>query len=64
MNPAEIPIATGNPLEADVLKKLGWEDNIAFENKVFGGTIPKEYIPRSNTAAVWPPKPAYWLTTR
>ena len=33
------------PLEADMLKKLGWEDNIAFENKVFGGTIPKEYIP-------------------
>ncbi|HZK82307.1 MAG TPA: elongation factor G, partial [Humisphaera sp.] len=37
--------AAGNPLDADVLKKLGWEDNIAFENKIFGGTIPKEYIP-------------------
>ena len=35
----------GKPLEAEVLKKLGWEDNIAFENKVFGGTIPKEFIP-------------------
>jgi elongation factor G len=22
-----------------------WEDNITFENKIFGGTIPKEYIP-------------------
>jgi elongation factor G len=28
-----------------VLKKLGWKDNFAFENKVFGGSIPKEYIP-------------------
>ena len=27
------------------LKKLGWEDNFAFENKIFGGTIPKEFIP-------------------
>ena len=37
--------ATGKLLEADVLKKLGWQDNMAFENKVFGGAIPKEYIP-------------------
>ena len=35
----------GQPLDAETLKKLGWEDNIAFENKIFGGTIPKEYIP-------------------
>jgi elongation factor G len=28
-----------------VLKKLHWEDNIAFENKIVGGSIPKEYIP-------------------
>ena len=35
----------GKPLEADVLKKLHWEDNIAFENKIVGGTIPKEFIP-------------------
>ncbi|HSI33988.1 MAG TPA: elongation factor G, partial [Tepidisphaeraceae bacterium] len=35
----------GNPLEPEVLKKLGWADGIAWENKVFGGTIPKEYIP-------------------
>src|SRR5205823_6800230 len=35
----------GQPLEPEVLKKLGWEDNVAFENKVFGGSIPKEYIP-------------------
>jgi len=33
------------PLEPDVLKKLGWKDGVAFENKVFGGSIPKEYIP-------------------
>lgn len=35
----------GKPLDAEVLKKLGWEDGIAWENKVFGGSIPKEYIP-------------------
>ena len=35
----------GKPLDAETLKKLGWEDNIAFENKVFGGSIPKEFIP-------------------
>jgi elongation factor G len=37
--------ATGKPMEPEVLKKLGWEDGFAFENKVFGGSIPKEYIP-------------------
>jgi elongation factor G len=37
--------ATGKPLEPEVLKKLHWEDNIAFENKIVGGSIPKEYIP-------------------
>jgi elongation factor G len=37
--------AEGKPLEAEVLKKLGWEDGIAFENKIFGGSVPKEYIP-------------------
>src|SRR5688572_20893005 len=35
----------GNPLPAEDLKELGWEDGVAFENKVFGGSIPKEYIP-------------------
>jgi elongation factor G len=37
----------GKPLDADVLKKVAWnaEDKIAFENKIFGGSIPKEYIP-------------------
>jgi elongation factor G len=35
----------GKPLDAETLKKLGWADGIAFENKVFGGSIPKEYIP-------------------
>src|SRR2546421_9744976 len=36
---------TGKPLDAETLKDLGWEDGVAFENKVFGGSIPKEYIP-------------------
>jgi elongation factor G len=35
----------GKPLDAETLKELGWKDNFAFENKVFGGSIPKEYIP-------------------
>ncbi len=37
--------ATHQPMDPEVLKKLGWEDGIAFENKIFGGSIPKEYIP-------------------
>ena len=36
---------TGKPLEPEVLKKLRWEDSISFENKIVGGTIPKEFIP-------------------
>ena len=39
------PTRDGKPLDAETLKKLGWNDGIAFENKVFGGSIPKEYIP-------------------
>jgi elongation factor G len=35
----------GTGVEPEVLKKLGWQDGVAFENKVFGGAIPKEYIP-------------------
>jgi elongation factor G len=35
----------GKKTEPELLKKWGWEDGIAFENKVFGGSIPKEYIP-------------------
>jgi elongation factor G len=35
----------GKPLPAEELKEVGWKDNFAFENKVFGGSIPKEYIP-------------------
>jgi elongation factor G len=35
----------GNPLPAEELKELRWEDNIAFVNKIVGGAIPKEYIP-------------------
>jgi elongation factor G len=35
----------GTGVDADTLKKLGWKDGFAFENKVFGGSIPKEYIP-------------------
>ncbi len=37
--------ATGLPLDPVVLKKLGWEDGVAFENKIFGGSVPKEFIP-------------------
>lgn len=37
--------ATGELMEPDKLKKLGWEDGVAFENKIFGGSIPKEFIP-------------------
>jgi len=36
---------TGKPMDAETLKDLKWQDGIAFENKVFGGAIPKEYIP-------------------
>ena len=32
-------------LEPEDLKKLGWKDQVAFENKIFGGSIPKEFIP-------------------
>jgi elongation factor G len=35
----------GTGVDADTLKKWGWKDGFAFENKVFGGSIPKEYIP-------------------
>lgn len=35
----------GKALDADTLKKWGWKDGVAFENKIFGGVIPKEYIP-------------------
>ncbi len=35
----------GKPLPPEDLKDLGWKDNFAFENKIFGGSIPKEYIP-------------------
>jgi elongation factor G len=37
--------ATGQPIDPEVLKKLGWKDGFAFENKIFGGAIPKEFIP-------------------
>ena len=36
---------TGKALEAEVLKKVAFKEGIGFENKVFGGSIPKEYIP-------------------
>jgi hypothetical protein len=32
-------------MEPEDLKKLGWKDQIAFENKIFGGSVPKEFIP-------------------
>ncbi len=37
--------AEGAPMEPEALKKLSWEDSFAWENKVFGGSIPKEFIP-------------------
>jgi elongation factor G len=35
----------GTGVDADTLKKWGWKDGVAFENKIFGGSVPKEYIP-------------------
>jgi elongation factor G len=35
----------GIGVEPEVLKKLKWEDGVAFENKIVGGSIPKEFIP-------------------
>jgi elongation factor G len=35
----------GADVDADTLKKWGWADGVAFENKIFGGSIPKEFIP-------------------
>jgi elongation factor G len=35
----------GTGVEPELLKKWGWKDGVAFENKIFGGSIPKEYIP-------------------
>jgi elongation factor G len=32
-------------LTPEELKKLGWKDQVAWENKIFGGSIPKEFIP-------------------
>lgn len=35
----------GQGVDPETLKKLHWEDGIAFENRIVGGAIPKEYIP-------------------
>ena len=35
----------GTGADPDQLKKWHWEDGVAFENKIVGGTIPKEFIP-------------------
>jgi elongation factor G len=37
----------GKPLPAEDLKEIKWnaDDKVAFENKIFGGSIPKEFIP-------------------
>jgi elongation factor G len=35
----------GAGVDPELLKKWGWKDGVAFENKIFGGSIPKEYIP-------------------
>ncbi len=37
--------ADGTAMSPEDLKELDWEDNFAWENKVFGGSIPKEFIP-------------------
>jgi len=37
--------ADGTAMDPEALKKLAWEDSFAWENKVFGGSIPKEFIP-------------------
>ena len=37
--------ADGTAMDPEALKKLSWEDSFAWENKVFGGSIPKEFIP-------------------
>ncbi len=39
--------ADGTSMTPEELKKVAWEkeDKMAFENKVFGGSIPKEFIP-------------------
>ncbi len=34
----------GVGVDPDILKKLHWEDGVAFENKIVGGSIPKEFI--------------------
>ncbi len=40
-------VITIEPFTEEEAKAAGlkWEDNFAFENKIFGGVIPKEYIP-------------------
>jgi elongation factor G len=35
----------GTAMEAEMLKGLNWKDNFAWENKVHGGSIPREFIP-------------------
>jgi elongation factor G len=37
----------GKPLAPEDLKKVAWnaDEKVAFENKIFGGSIPKEFIP-------------------
>jgi elongation factor G len=35
----------GTGVDPEDLKEWGWKDGFAFENKIFGGSIPKEYIP-------------------
>jgi elongation factor G len=37
--------ADGTMMTPEELKEYDWEDNFAWENKVFGGSIPKEFIP-------------------
>lgn len=35
----------GTGVDAETLKELNWKDGVAFENRIYGGAIPKEFIP-------------------
>ena len=37
--------ADGSPLDASVLDKLGWADGFAWETRLVGGAIPREFVP-------------------
>ena len=37
--------ADGRPLDEQTLKNLHWEDQMAFENQLHGGAVPREFVP-------------------